>query len=175
LGHRGPQNYRIPFAAYRPRDWGRLLLKGRRARFHNHDAARIIRRYVGPEIWESYYKFCFERNPWDKVVSWYYWVNRSEPRPPLSEFLRSDLPRDFGLYSIDGEVAVDRVARFENLREELDSIAEHIGLPERPVLPQAKGAFRKDKRRYQEILSPADREAIAGIFAEEIARFGYEF
>jgi tRNA splicing ligase len=33
---------------------------------------------VGRKVWDSYFKFCFERNPWDKTVSHFYW-NRAKP------------------------------------------------------------------------------------------------
>ena len=40
-----------------------------------HMTAYEIRRRVGHEIWDSYYTFAMERNPWDKVAS-NYWHKR---------------------------------------------------------------------------------------------------
>jgi hypothetical protein len=81
----------------------------------------------------------------------------------------------FDLYAIDGEVVVDRVCRYESLHDELNVIARHTGLPEVPELPRAKGQSRTDARHYRELLSPADHDKIARVFAREIAHFGYEF
>src|ERR1041384_7251671 len=39
----------------------------RRKRFYHHMPARVIQKRVSPEIWKNYFKFCVERNPWDKV------------------------------------------------------------------------------------------------------------
>lgn len=36
-----------------------------------HRFASDIKEYVGPEIWNSYFKFAFVRNPWARLVSWY--------------------------------------------------------------------------------------------------------
>ena len=35
-----------------------------------------VREKIDKEIWNSYYKFCFERNPWDKTVSNYFWSKK---------------------------------------------------------------------------------------------------
>jgi hypothetical protein len=34
--------------------------------FEQHSPARHIRALVGPEVWNSYFKFSIERNPWDR-------------------------------------------------------------------------------------------------------------
>src|SRR5687768_9722067 len=66
LGYRGPQNYLVPFRRYSLRHWTRFLMRGQgRRHFFNHMAARQIRRAVHRRVWQSYYKFCVDRNPWD--------------------------------------------------------------------------------------------------------------
>jgi len=103
-------------------------------------AAEQVRTLIGTTIWNEYFKFCFERNPWDRAVSQHFWRTRqSEPRPSLLEFLRSQYVKgppdfgglsNFGIYSIDGDIAVDRVGLYENLYIELERIAVLLNLPE---------------------------------------------
>jgi hypothetical protein len=182
LGYRGPQNYRLSLGEYRLKDWMNYL-RGRdgRMKFFNHIGARQIRRLVEPEVWHTYYKFCFERNPWDKAVSMYFWRHQSNGGPSLSEFVQSRQVNalsergGFDLYSIDGEIVVDRVFQYEAIQKGLQSIAERVGLREVPKLPRAKGSARSDPRHYRELLNAGDREKIARVFAREIAHFGYEF
>src|ERR1700682_3953358 len=49
---------------------------GHKARHHegvyNHITACLVQPRVPPHVWSSYFKFCVERNPWDKVLSHYY-------------------------------------------------------------------------------------------------------
>lgn len=181
LGFRGPQNYRVPFRSYQGRDWARLFLRGQRTAFFNHMAARDIKRLVGEQVWTSYYKFCFERNPWDRVISLYYWRCRNkDPMPSISEFIQSGAlnvlkQRGIDLYTIDGEIAVDRVCLFENLEAELEAVHSRLGFPEKLALPRVKGAYRKDKQHYRDILGSEDEAAISKLFKREIGLFDYEY
>lgn len=176
LGYRGPQNFRIPVQTYSFKDWilTASTLKGRS--FYNHTGARAIRSHVGNATWNAYFKFTFERNPWDKVVSWYYWNHPKEPRPTISEFVqagKADKIKGIELYTIDDRIAVDRICFFENLNQEMEAIAQIVGLPENPVLPFAKSGYRSDRRSYREILTDRDRERIARVYAREISLFSY--
>ena len=135
---------------------------------------------VREHVWNSYYKFCIERNPWDRCISLYYWCNQSDPRPTISEFISSNAPlrlkkRGYELYTIDGRLAVDKVCRFENLSEELEEVRKQVGIPEKLDLPRAKSKYRKDKRNYRDILEEADKAIIADLFHHEISLFGYEW
>jgi hypothetical protein len=178
--YRSSQNYFIPFSKYSIVDWGRLLLKRKRARFKQHMSAREIRRCVGEHIWGSYYKFCVERNPWDRLISLYYWRTRNmNERPTFSEFLRSDLGTrnmsNYFLYTIHEQPVVDCIARYENLETEVARIGETLEFPEELRLPNAKRTQRTDRRHYQEVLTAEDRQVIERVCAKEIALLHYTF
>jgi hypothetical protein len=180
LGYPGPRNYRPPFAEYSSRDWAFAAATLRRKELYNHIPAREARRMIDPAVWNTYFKFCFERNPWDRIISQYYWRCPTEPRPSLDEFMtRKVLERldrkGFGIYTIRGKVAVDRVCRFERLQEELEWLRAHLGLPEPLVLPSAKGSLRADRRPYREVFDEGQRRRVAEVFGRELALLGYEF
>lgn len=42
---------------------------GREPRKHWH--ARELKELIEPAVWDSYFKFSFVRNPWDRMVSWW--------------------------------------------------------------------------------------------------------
>ena len=179
-GGRGPQNYIVPFADYSFSDMVYFLIKGKRRRYFNHISAKRVRRFIGEEIWQSYFKFCFARNPWDRAVSQFYW-RRAEGAPhTFSEFIDSRNlislgKKGYGLYTIDGDVAVDRVCLYENMAAELAYLSEWLKLPGKLSLPRSKSSSRKDKEHYHDMFNPAEREKVASLFAEEIKLLGYEF
>ena len=181
LGYPGPRNHRAPWWRYGIKDLITLIRTKRKKRlYYNHIPGADVRARIGREIWDSYFKFCVERNPWDRAVSFYYWKNRDEPRIPFSEYVNSKAPHvlkknGFGIYAIGGVIAVDRICRFEHLAEDLEAVRQHLGLPGPLELPRAKSQFRKMEAPYQEIYGEAEKAKIAAIFAEEIREFGYEF
>ena len=66
------------------------------------------------KVWRSYFKFAFDRNPWDRQVSFYHHrYRRDDAPPPFAEFIYADKRariNNYEIYSIDGEVAVARQA-----------------------------------------------------------------
>lgn len=180
-GGRGPQNYRIPIQQLRLRDLVAGIYDRRRLRFYNHMPGCEVRERLRQDVWENYFRFCVERNPFDRVISLYYWTFRSEPRPTLDEFVQTgDLQiltrRGREMYTdSSGNVLVDQVCRYEDLGSELEAFRLRIGLPESLSLPRAKASHRADQRHYREILSDQSRRVIETRFAREMSMFDYTF
>jgi hypothetical protein len=180
LGFPGPQNYLLPLSSYGFYDIVRRLNKREKKHFYNHITAKEVKAHVGDEVWDNYFKFCVERNPWDRLISLYYWRYKSEPRPTISAFISSNAPlalkeKGYELYTINGVLAVDKVCRFENLSSDLEEVMKQVGIPEKLELPKAKSKFRKDKRNYRDIIGETDKAIIADLFFDEIGLLGYEW
>lgn len=177
LGVRGPQNVFIPRSQYGLKDWKHSLIDRQPPKFWAHMQAAEVRRRIPREVWDTYYKFCFERHPCEKVLSGYYWVHQQEPRPSITEFLESSECRrlmSFDDYTVDGKLIVDHVARFENLEAELTAIGQRLKLEGSLVpLPRAKASARKDRSDYWDVLSEAELDKIQRMFEREIRMFDY--
>ncbi|NET28114.1 sulfotransferase family 2 domain-containing protein [Okeania sp. SIO1I7] len=181
LGFRGPQNYNIPLRFYNRMDWLKLLKTGKRKQFFNHIEASSVKKLVGEEVWKSYFKFCFERNPFDKAISNYYWSTRSntpESRPKIEDYLNSAPIKhlsNWNNYTINDKIVVDFVGNYENLNNDLEIITDKLGLPEKLSLPRAKGNSRKNQSHYSTVLNDSARTRIEIVCAKEITAFNYQW
>ena len=182
---RGPQNYRIehPLKPSRPL-WRRLL--GRPERywhksigFYEHIPAWRARAYLGQEIWDSYFKIAFDRNPWDRQISWYLYKTKSKRRRPSFErFMesRGAFLGNYKMYTIDGGLAVDFLGRYETLEDDLNKALQTIGIGRRLAVPRTNVTPNKDSDRdYRSYYSDATRERVAEWYAPEIEMLGYGF
>ena len=177
LGFGEVQNYNVPLRFYTKLDWLRYLGRGKRKEFFNHASAHFIRENVGEDIWRSYFKFCFERNPFDKAISRYYWSTR-EPRPEISDYLESvqiNLLSNWDIYTINDQIAVDFVGRYENLEDDLAIVKDKLGIFGELSLPKAKGAYRLNRDHYSNVLNPQARTRIELICAKEMLAFDYRW
>ena len=112
--------------------------------FYNHMPAAEARARIGDKVWRSYFKFAFDRNPWDRQVSFYHHRYRNEKAPPsFATFMHEDTHAridNFDIYSIDGDVAVDFVGRFENSRRRSETCARACWL-----MPRHRSAAGQDQ------------------------------
>ena len=179
-----PQNYRIehPEKPKRPL-WRKLLGRPERyyhpsVGFYEHMPAWRVRTYVGEEVWRTYFKFAFERNPWDRQVSWYFYKTKSKARrPSFDEFMsskRHGYVDNYQLYTIDGGLAVDFVGRYEQLEGDLAKALGMIGLDKTMRLPETNVSKGRE-RDYRSYYGPKTRAIVEEWYAPEIALLGYDF
>ena len=153
-----------------------------------HPDATLLKRYAG-EAWDTYFKFCFVRNPYDRVVSDFKWRQRERAPIRFAEYLRrlEDPGRpdpegvvphpydNWGLYTIGGSIAADYVGRFENFLSDFETICATVGLPFRPeALPHAKASTER-AGTYREWYGPEEKAIVRRVFAKEIEHFDYSF
>ena len=180
------QNYRIEHPAKPSRPLWKTLL-GRPERhyhpsvgYYEHMPAWRIRAYAGEDVWRRYYKFSFERNPWDRQVSWYHYKTKSRPEAakPSFDAFNGDRRRAFvenwSLYTSDDQIALDFVGRYENLDTDFAHVLAAIGLDGKVLLPR-ENVSKGRRGGYRDVYSDASRALVAAWYAPEIAHFGYQF
>jgi len=151
-----------------------------REKFYNHMPARQIRNRVPADVWNDYFKFCVERNPWDKVLSHYHMhAARESGSLSLDEYLaRGRFPINYFRYTDRSgtKLIVDRVLRYENLLAELGQVFSQLKIPfDGKLGVAAKSEYRTDRRPYQEVFNDRQRRIVEKAFAKEIELHGYNF
>ncbi|MHA7924493.1 MAG: hypothetical protein ACX936_04785 [Marinobacter sp.] len=150
-----------------------------RKKFYNHIPARLLRHRLSSDVWNSYYKFCIERNPWDKSLSHFHMVReRAGGTLTFDEYLASGkFCFNYPIYlDNQDEMLVDRVIQYDSLNADLAEVFGELGVPYDGSLGvQAKSGHRRDKRPYQDVYTAHDRAIIAEAFAKEISLHGYTF
>ena len=91
-----------------------------------------------PEKWDKYYKFCFIRNPYDKIISAWYHINRYNI--PFKnylnlintcndvEYMHMFLPQVRNIINEKGKININYIGKFENLENDLTNILKNIGI-----------------------------------------------
>ncbi len=177
-----------------PRTTGDLWM-GFTGKYHNkyqtgglqHLHAFHVMQEVGKEIFNTYFKFTVTRNPWDKAISQYFYMQK---RPDLREFVGMkeddsfaqylDLikkknhvqwePQTHFLFDEDGHELIDFYGRLENMTRDTQIIFKHIGL-------EAKinhvNATRHD--HYSTYYDKELEERVADMYREDIEFLHYTF
>ena len=151
-----------------------------REKFYRHMPAFEAQNRIPRNVWNSYFKFCVERNPWDKVLSHYHMhAAREGGSLSLDEYLaRGRFPINYFRYTNRSEtkVIVNRVLRYENLTAELSEVFSRLKIPFDGTLGiAAKSEYRTDRRPYQQVFNDEQRRIVEKAFANEIELHGYHF
>jgi hypothetical protein len=142
-----------------------------------HSPLRAYRDALGDEQFSKLYKFTCIRNPWDRMVSYYFTPGRQRKwnaqefeifilqTKPATEYLRLDMSET------DPFSNVDRLIRFEKLDEDFRSLCTDLRIPPAD-LPKYN---RSERQHYSKYYDHKLREIVRKRFAAEIAAFNYTF
>ncbi len=179
----GPRNYH-----YRPplwsTEWPNLISRYVRngtmpLDYYNHIHAWRVKRRIGSRIWNSYFKFAFDRNPWDREVSYYcHQSAQGLIRGSFADHVQrfpQKIIGNYDIYSCNGRVAVDFLGRYENLQADLAQVMDILGIRTRLNLPRANGEFRDRHRPYRDMYDCNLRDIVARTYKREIELLGYTF
>jgi hypothetical protein len=134
-----------------------------------------------PTEWKNYYKFTIERNPWDKVVSSYFWHQtiKKERFGAMSfeEYVETCelLPIDWTKYASKRNVMVDNIWLYENMSDMYSELNDMFGFnitEDDWKNTRLKSGIRK-VQSYKEMHNSNTIEKVRLLFKNEINHLGY--
>jgi Sulfotransferase family len=152
--------------------------------FSTHIKASEIIETLGKEKFDSFFSFAIVRNPWDWQVSLYNFMlkNSNHHQHDLVKSLgnfdeyimwRCDrevkFQKDF-IYSVDGELLINFVGRYETLDADFTTLCSRIGIS--TSLPKLNISNTKP---YQQFYTKETKELVERTFDVDIKLFGYNF
>ena len=155
-----------------------------------HLLASQVREEVGATIFETFYKFAFVRNPWDRVVSQFAYMQQ---RPDLMDYIGMSPGTEFKAYleliqqkehvqwmpqhkfllDEDGTLLVDQIGRLESFETDFLSILAKLQLKESAQLSHDNRSERQPITEYYNDCETV--EIVADIYSEDIKLLGYCF
>lgn len=167
-----------------------------RAFKHRNPRHMTVDRYVSRydlKTVNDCYKFTFVRNPWDKLVSWYFYHKSQKIYKPktvegFQSWVRNNCPHHW--VSIDNtkwkgnnplacsewltnshNIHMDFIGRMENIDNDFKAICEAAGVVD-VKLPHVN---KSSHEHYAEYYDDETRQLVAEAYSEDINRFGYTF
>lgn len=155
-----------------------------------HLLASQVREEVGEKIFETFYKFAFTRNPWDRIVSQFVYMQQ---RPDLMDYIGMSLNTEFKSYldliqqkehvqwmpqhkfllDEDGTPLIDHIGRLESFKTDFSSILADLKLD---ASMQVAHINRTDRKPIKEYYNDRETvETVADIYSEDINLLGYSF
>jgi hypothetical protein len=131
-----------------------------RAAFYNHMPAAAIREAAGARIFDGYFKFAIERDPRERLISYYYWLGRDRTQGFRDFVAGFSATSNWQRCTIGGRLALDRLIRYDRLEAGLREVLEPLGVPWDGKLPRAKSGLRP-KEATVEAMFDRETEALA--------------
>lgn len=157
-----------------------------------HYTTKQIINIVGRSRYERCYTFTFVRNPYSKMVSTYKYFTKlnlykmGENPIPFPVWVEKTIghDKDPNYFTTDkylcqqvdwlkddkGLISLDKIGKFENIREDFNEIARKLNIDS--PLPHLNATKKSDYRKYYDQNSFA---LVKNYYQDDLTYFGYEF
>ena len=183
LGFPGPMNFKEEFSmnVTSPPRLGEGL--------RNHSTAEECKAFVGEDFWKSAHKLSIVRNPFDRIISHYFWNQKGALNLASRDHFRKWLVRNSHLlsaneefYFIEGKLALDSAIRYENLIEDSKKAISGLGMDGDQLAQDlrtihSKSGIRPRDASVGEFFGdwPDGRRIVEDNCRKELEIFGYEY
>lgn len=175
-----------------PDDWEQQSLFGKTALpipqlaalGHGHISVRQVKRHLPEDVWNTYFKFAFVRDPYDRFISTYFFLNRGQLvagedetrnmkeaiqfKPYNSMLLVA--PQHHLITERDGTIGIDYVARYEDIQAAYEHICGQIGIPTKILTKKNTSDHKPSNSYYDSEL----RTLVSNFYRTDFELLGYD-
>ena len=166
---------------------GRVKGAATAGRLWKHSTLADIDGLVPEDTLSGLFTFTLVRNPWDRVVSYYHWLQvQGFDHPavalaktldfegfllhPTTQTALRNSPASSYMTDAQGKERCDAYIRLEHFAEDVAPLEAHLGFGLN--LPHEN---RSERVPYQDAYTPKLKNLVGALCASDIARFGYRF
>ena len=152
---------------------------------HGHLTLDELNRVFRKEFWGDYFSFCFVRNPYDRFLSYCYFINRfnekmkKDPEKTIYAILddpgkmRQNLmlkPQHHFTHNSNGNQIVAFIGKVEIIEADLKRVCNRLNIPESGMnIPRVNATDRNE----QYSLSDDSKKLIYNFYQHDFELFGY--
>ena len=142
---------------------------------------------LNDEKWKEYYKFCFVRNPYSRVVSgWNYIMETDKLNINFeiylsykdivteNEYSHVFLPQCEHLYDENDNYFMNFVGKFENLEDDFKTVLLNIGFEEKDITHNTKSKNKREHGSYKKYYTQKSLDMVNEIYKKDFERLDYK-
>jgi len=148
--------------------------------------------FYGDSIFDNYLKFSVVRNPWDRLVSAYFYLKSRNLVETKNQFVKKNIQfcqensfTDYVNYKnkpkpladilcIDGKLTTDFIIRLESLQDGFDEFCDKIGIPHRNLSKMNHNTSRP-ATHYSVHYTPEAVKSVKQFYKKDLSLFPYTF
>jgi hypothetical protein len=140
----------------------------------NHIDALKIKTNLGDDKFNTYFKFANIRNPYDAIVSAYFFEKSKEN---FKDYAKKKIITNLERCSINNESVCDFYIRYEHILEDIVEVCKILKIDNYDIndLPKFKSCIRKNKAHYRDYYDEETRIKVYENHKKTFEQFKYEF
>lgn len=153
--------------------------------FHKHASAQEIKNQLNKEVFQTYLKFTFVRNPYDWLFSYYAYIQQSSYHPlhktmnkiVFNEFIERFIldnrlkTQSSFLLDQEGKLLTDYIGKLEHLNEDLKTLCTNLDLPFKS--PSRINITQTPNKNLEKSINQENIKLINNYFQEDFELFNY--